>query len=426
MHTDSEMLLLGAGASVEAGVPAAILMTKRMLEHFETADFMGADRYSRALAFVVGGLMFGEARKGNNPYATGINVEAVFNAVDLLAKRNTLEAAPFIGSWDANVELLDQIDPSDRDADFFLRELMLQVQTQIMPAVRDSVSGRYGMPTSHAVPVSLHDSFIEAVNRAPRPGNGNLFEGIKRRMLAALTEMVLLERGTDLSYLKPLFEQPKPLVIASLNYDNAIEEAADQNGWQWTDFLDDWNEKGKISTDFLNANTVHLIKLHGSILWQRSVSGVKNSKSVFSTTEFVRRQPDGQDPYSHTRYSPGVIFGGVNKLTPEGPYLDLLRAFSDHLSHAQRLTVVGYSFCDFHINVQIVRWLERNPNSIMRIIDPHFSRIRHDFADQLRFFSQQTARVQVMEIPKGLSDAEYDKQIKTFTGDRLRELFSPA
>ena len=40
------------------------------------------------------------------------------------------------------------------------------------------------------------------------------------------------------------------------------------------------------------------------------------------------------------------LFWGHNKLTADGPFLDLLRAFRHELSQASTLTVVGYSFRD--------------------------------------------------------------------------------
>ena len=43
-------------------------------------------------------------------------------------------------------------------------------------------------------------------------------------------------------------------------------------------------------------------------------------------------------------FRPAVSFGQRNKLTAEGPFLDLLRAFQVELAKADRLTVIGYSF----------------------------------------------------------------------------------
>jgi hypothetical protein len=53
----------------------------------------------------------------------------------------------------------------------------------------------------------------------------------------------------------------------------------------------------------------------------------------------------------------GVIFGGGNKLTAEGPFLDLLIRFRDALRLHRDLLVVGYSFRDDHVNHCILTWL---------------------------------------------------------------------
>ena len=96
------MLLLGAGASVEAEVPAANKMTERIADIFRASP--QHEIYSRVVAFVVGGLLFKRGIEGGNALTTGVNVEELFNAVQFLSERNTLEAAPFVGSWHSMVE----------------------------------------------------------------------------------------------------------------------------------------------------------------------------------------------------------------------------------------------------------------------------------------------------------------------------------
>src|SRR5436309_2636336 len=100
----NEVVLLGAGASKEAGVPTAIEMTRSMLELAggSVDDWNPASaehRILRLLRFVVGGLVFQQGISGADPLTTGINIEAVFNAISLLARRNTLEFSPFVASW---------------------------------------------------------------------------------------------------------------------------------------------------------------------------------------------------------------------------------------------------------------------------------------------------------------------------------------
>src|SRR5262245_14379685 len=112
-----EMVLLGAGASVEAGIPGAYDMTRQMVERFSQQYHLA--EYSRVLRFAVGGLLFQQGVANRNPYA-GVNIEEVFNAIELLAARNELEAAPFVGSWHPLVEDLDKDGPSSQE----LREVM--------------------------------------------------------------------------------------------------------------------------------------------------------------------------------------------------------------------------------------------------------------------------------------------------------------
>lgn len=92
----NEILLLGAGASVEAGVPDAYRMTHELSEYFHSN--FGSERQAQVISFVIGGLLFQQGVGGKDPLKEGVNVEELFNAVQLLASRNTLEAAPFVGS----------------------------------------------------------------------------------------------------------------------------------------------------------------------------------------------------------------------------------------------------------------------------------------------------------------------------------------
>src|SRR5208282_1598744 len=109
------MILLGAGASKEAGVPATYEMTEKLLELIGRNSVGQNEQHNHVLRFVVGGLLMRRGKNGENPF-DGINVEDVFNAIDLLANRENLEADSFIGSWHPLVEELDMIRPPKRFA----------------------------------------------------------------------------------------------------------------------------------------------------------------------------------------------------------------------------------------------------------------------------------------------------------------------
>ncbi len=97
----TEMVLLGAGASLEAGVPTATLMTKRMCQNFEQSSKL--QRLSKVLNFVIGALIFNGSCEGKSPYGK-LNIEDVFNAIDLLANRDTLQADAFVSSWHPTIQ----------------------------------------------------------------------------------------------------------------------------------------------------------------------------------------------------------------------------------------------------------------------------------------------------------------------------------
>lgn len=52
------------------------------------------------------------------------------------------------------------------------------------------------------------------------------------------------------------------------------------------------------------------------------------------------------------------LLGGLNKLTASGPFLELLAEFRRDLSMANRVTCIGYSFRDPHINASIAAALD--------------------------------------------------------------------
>ena len=82
-------------------------------------------------------------------------------------------------------------------------------------------------------------------------------------------------------------------------------------------------------------------------------------------------------------FRPAVIFGHRNKLTAEGPFLDLLRVFVDALDSSELLTIFGYSFGDPHINTLLMRWMNGSKDRHMRIVNPQHNNIHNRFIDEL-------------------------------------------
>jgi hypothetical protein len=71
-----DMVLLGAGASVDAEMPAATEMAAQIVNHFRPNS-----RHRHALNLAIGGLLFQAGARGENPF-DGVNVEDLFTAVE--------------------------------------------------------------------------------------------------------------------------------------------------------------------------------------------------------------------------------------------------------------------------------------------------------------------------------------------------------
>src|SRR4051812_3365577 len=105
MFATNPVVLLGAGASEEAGVPLTFEMTEKLVYRLNAQGGWGQS--AQALNFVCGALVAYDAAQGGNPYK-GLDVEGVFAAIELLARRRDLEVTPFVAAWHPAVDEWDR------------------------------------------------------------------------------------------------------------------------------------------------------------------------------------------------------------------------------------------------------------------------------------------------------------------------------
>lgn len=406
-----EMILLGAGASVDAGVPGAFDMTQKLINLFGNDPELS--KHSHVLRFAVGGLLFQQGINGNDPFS-GIDVEALFNAIQLLAGRQELEAAPFIGSWHPLVEGLDRID-SPRTDPRRLQEAIYKSVAETMSEAYSTISAsstareidqtieamikgkQSSKKLGQLISEMLKSSFEKLKTKRPRDdynfrsefskvtesknlsGGGQVFEETTELMTQLLTEIVWLQDAGKVSYLLPLFSwaEQDMLTIATLNYDNAIELAAESASVPLETGIEAWSQ----SRQFPQIEKgVQLLKLHGSIDWALGNGQCNNKKPL--PHQFIKKV--STERMKERGFKPAVIFGQRNKLTAKGPFLDLLRTFQQELNNSVRLTVIGYSFRDEHINELIAQWLNEDQKRNLRIINgKRFKDTNVPFARQL-------------------------------------------
>jgi hypothetical protein len=460
-----EMLLFGAGASQEADVPTAFELTEKIAEEFRKSLY--PKRHSQVVSFVLGGLLFKRGIEGENPLSSGVNVEEFFNAIQLLADRNALEAAPFVGSWHSMVEEFDKLQPSTRhigrvqeiifksvtekiissfptslpafgtnDIDKKLSEVIKKTveaalkKQSFSSSSFNSVGKEVGdlvletlkkwiQPLRSARPSSseFEREFKLAIDQQGQPGEGRIFREVADEMIEMLVRLVFVEEPARVAHLKPLKDvlsvQPR-LTIATLNYDNCVELFCGNAGIPCDTGIDEWSEKGSFEEE---KDGVFLLKLHGSIDWQ---SGSGRSEERPMPHRVIKRATAMQAKESS--YRPAVIFGSRNKLTAEGPFLDLLRAFQRELKRAERLTIVGYSFGDAHINVYISQWLNSGSKNRLRIINGEkFGRDPNGYARDLLEFARERVEIIPKKAGPGLLDAYSQKELPLVTGTEVEQ-----
>lgn len=334
---DRPLLLLGAGASVEAGIPATFEATEQIVSRI--GSLARHSRLSQALNFVCGALLAYDSAEGASPY-TGLDVERVIAAVELLAERRELEVSPFVSSWHPAVDVWDR-----HDAPGFFDD-------NLRKAIIDG-RGR---------PKALIEQLIDARTGI---GSGRTYKALQRQMVDELRGIVGGPKGA-LDYLRPLVEVARtrrPLWIATLNYDVAVERACRQYGASVSTGIGNWiaNENWE---DWDDAD-LRLLKLHGSIDWRWD--GAERQAGHLPIATVVQ----ADEPESDKR-PPVVLFGQRGKLRAEGPFLSLLSEFESLLAGRERLIVIGYSFRDPHINTVIRRWTRKDSERTMVVVDPSF------------------------------------------------------
>lgn len=333
-------VLLGAGASQEAGVPTTFEMTEKLVERVNSSGFAGSP-IAAALHFVCGALLAHDAADGANPFTT-LDVERVFAAVELLGERLTLEVTPFVAAWHRAVDALD-------------------TQTSMATG---NFSRRFDQAL--AEPDSMHGverAIIDLIDARTGSGAaGDTYRELARVLLKELRDLVATQ-PKDSRYLEPLAmaaEESGGLTIATLNYDLAIEQAAANRQVPCATGVERWLGAG--NWDWPEVG-IRLLKLHGSInwVWERPTEELGHLPRPV-----MRIAPDPQDETN----PPAIVFGARGKLQTKGPFLSLLIELEQLLGAADKLVVIGYSFRDDHINQVIRRWTLEDRNRRIVVVDP--------------------------------------------------------
>jgi hypothetical protein len=300
------VFLLGAGATVDAGLPTATGLTDLVEEAI-------AEKYPAllpVLRFISGAIQFGKACRGEPPI-TKINIEELLTACSFLVDRDKHFVYPFVSAWHERI-----------------------YQLQRLPD---------GIQSDRAT-----DSF----------------QFLRDYCKSELREWLAIKNPAKLKYLRSFLDfirRGYNLRIFTLNYDECIERAlSDALGPindRWTTGFDEngWNPQ------LLGSKyEAYVYKLHGSLDWLHD--------EKFGICR-VKWPPARESEELPSDFEPLLIFGTDVKLQAVDPFLTLLYRFQQTLNASNILVVVGYSFGDTHINAMIFEALQRDPQMRCIVMD---------------------------------------------------------
>jgi hypothetical protein len=344
-------VLLGAGASADAGIPTTVAMTDAIIER------MGQRDHVRLLDFVRYTLQADSAaRSPSNP----VDVERLFASVELLIDRFKQPWSPFVSSWSPGLE---SFSTGPRVRGFDLRSDLRAFQEQMSDLIRMAAGqNRWRTPSGQDIADALAKGLEAALRRARSGDVGGLLDVVRREMLGSLFAVLHIDDPSRVDYLSPLMQlarDQRDLSIATLNYDRSIEEIAQQNGMVCDTGIDTWLKSGSLGW----GAGLKLLKLHGSIDWIVEETR-EGGRLPLRTIKKVNPTEAGSWD------EPAVVFGEAGKIRAEGPYLELLLAWSVQLREADRLLIVGYSFRDEHVNEVIARWFNAKEDRKVILVDP--------------------------------------------------------
>ncbi|MEV6272670.1 SIR2 family protein [Kribbella sp. NPDC051936] len=337
------MVLLGAGASVEAGLPTSTQLTQRIVEDISRSSNGAYRGLSPAINFAIGALIAHDTARGGDAFA-GVDVERLFAAVRMLSDRDNLEIAPFVSAWSDGLRFMRR---KGRMPAFF----------------KDNFSRALTTGSGTTLDRLFADAVRAVVNEATAD---EIFAELGGDMIGSLRGCLDLD-GSSVDYLAPLLARSDDTTtIATLNYDRSIELLAGRAGLDLTTGIDLWS--GGYDWDWEAGKDVYLLKLHGSLDWRIEMEQTENGMAHEVVRSFLKSDNDGFQRLGAANL--GVIFGQREKLRADGPFLAMLREFGEMLKTCERLVVVGYSFRDDHINAAIRRWFTDRPKPKVTLIDP--------------------------------------------------------
>ena len=369
-------LLLGAGASRDAGLPLTFQLAEAIVRDANSKPLRGRmatsgrNGWVAALNFVYGSMMGHQSDDGGNPLEA-VNIERLISALRLLQEVENHEAAPFVLNWKASVHNLGS--SNFRSSDFG------RAGDRLVQALSTALQGRRGFAGRDV------ESAVAAISTAALSasrGDKRVFKEAEDAILQGLVR--ILSDISSVDYMKPVaslaLEQDGGLDVLTLNYDLTVETLARESGVALVTGIEDWQPGSPLSLPIENRR-INLLKMHGSLNWEH--------EGALSPTAPVRitlrsdadaAEEDGQFR-PHRQLKPWIVVGDREKLATDGPTLYLYAAAQEILARTDNLVVVGYGFADTHVNNLVRDWMSGDDRRTITLLDPSVSTSSSDAND---------------------------------------------
>lgn len=372
------VILLGAGASIDAGLPDAFRLTEVIYN--ELAQPINSQQ-AILFGYVISKLRARRVLLGGSPFER-VNVEEAYDALLRVINKDDDILSEFVSGWDP---IFDFIKPKF-DENRFMKGIIESVQDQSRSS------------HSHIISIDQHRlrEAAQAISSSMNRDDNKTRAAQTVAQYIDILVKILSSASGENEYFDILaeFVQRTNAAVATLNYDVLFEESCRRNLVDFDYGLARWNDRQM--TDWRTPAT-KIFKLHGSINWTGS-------------PEQILISDEPAKPERWRRSNALLIFGGQSgKLTPDGPFLQLRNDFEKSVMKTNRLLIVGYSFGDKHINSILRKWVSTRVKSKMVIVDPGpinfgLNVFQNSFDSKLRKKSVEIVHVK-KTAADGMSDA---------------------
>lgn len=406
-------VLLGAGASIEAGIPGSFKMTDEIVKAVNENPLYRYNNQGWALNFVCGALQAHATSIGGS-FHDSLDVEYVASAVALLAARYLHEAAPFVQQWNPAIEQIE-VPQAPPFADNEFKKALSSGAQAIERAIKSG--GRQGVNNIKSAMEGGAHGLRTAVTNLIDSRSGHrstrVYEDLGNTMTKILCQKVEVSNASSVQYLSPLINKARSqgsLVVGTLNYDRSIEVLSADHNLPCITGIESWSNDRNFMTV---SDGIQLIKLHGSVDWVD-----KGGKYIAGRLPSMQVAVQQWSP--NMQEKPVIVFGR-DKLRASGPFLDLLREWESQIQKVNLLLIAGYSFRDDHINETITRWVNEDEQRQLYVIDPSW------YVDTRSYMSFPFILYRQLGDPGGVAAANASPRrlhvIKARTSEALRELF---